>query len=237
MNKKNLAIFKTFMFFFITVIDLWCPFFKYSLPYHHSTSGDRFFCLCVLPSEMFSSPRKWSLTTTLRFLVAFLFFLAFVITAVMLDRKGALTVVSWYLGVGQMAFGENGAMVVIFGQKEPQLWNKKTWNKKQITTEQRQTRIKSNISTKKGKKNTHKNNNILFAFEVSISWFDLWWRRWLRQYGFCYWRQLAWRKFLGKSHSFRHPSRLVIHQWFGRGFPVGGKVLLARMVKQSGRLK
>lgn len=41
----------------------------------------------------------------LRFLVAFLFFLAFVITAVMLDRKGAITVVSWWLGASGRASG------------------------------------------------------------------------------------------------------------------------------------
>eukprot|EP00913_Durusdinium_trenchii_P014610 g13709.t1 len=34
------------------------------------------------------------------FLVAFLFFLAFVVTAVMLDRKGAISVVSWPRGIG-----------------------------------------------------------------------------------------------------------------------------------------
>jgi len=43
------------------------------------------------------------------FLVAFLFFLAFVITAVMLDRKGALTVVSWSLYRG-LIFGDGAGL-------------------------------------------------------------------------------------------------------------------------------
>ncbi len=79
------------------------------------------FPLIITPLQVpnFLLSKNWSLTTTLRFLVAFLFFLAFVITAVMLDRKGALTVVSWYLGTREV-FGENGAMVVIFEQKEHQ---------------------------------------------------------------------------------------------------------------------
>lgn len=43
------------------------------------------------------------------FLVAFLFFLAFVVTAVMLDRKGAITVVSWSLYRG-LIFGDGAGL-------------------------------------------------------------------------------------------------------------------------------
>lgn len=41
--------------------------------------------------------------------MAFLFFLAFVITAVMLDRKGAMTVISWSLYRG-LIFGDGAGL-------------------------------------------------------------------------------------------------------------------------------